>query len=67
MQTAQFLGSWKLLSWRISAADGDWHHPLGPDADGLLVYAPDGYMFAALMGGGPSRLPRQRPLERECL
>jgi hypothetical protein len=49
MLNPQFLGSWKLVSWRISADGGEWRYPLGPDAKGLLVYAPDGYMFAALM------------------
>ena len=49
MSDPRFLGSWKLVSWRISADDGGWRYPLGKDAKGLLVYAPDGYMFAALM------------------
>jgi hypothetical protein len=49
MPTSKFLGSWKLVSWRISGDDGEWRYPLGSDAQGLLVYAPDGYMFAALM------------------
>lgn len=49
MSDDRFLGSWKLVSWRISTEDSGWRYPLGPDAKGLIVYAPDGYMFAALM------------------
>jgi len=52
MSDSRFLGSWKLASWRISAGEGQWRYPLGEDAEGLLVYAPDGYMFAALMAAG---------------
>lgn len=50
MSDSRFVGSWKLVSWRISAEEGGgWRYPLGKDAKGLLVYAADGYMFAALM------------------
>ncbi len=52
MSQADFLGSWQLVSWRIPGPGGQPHYPLGPDAQGLLVYAPDGYMFAALMTPG---------------
>ena len=49
MSDERFVGTWKLVSWRISTDDGGWRHPLGPDAKGLIVYAPDGYMSASLM------------------
>ena len=67
MPISRFLGSWTLASWRIAAADGGWRYPLGTDAEGLLVYAPDGYMFAALMAAGPARFPRQRSAGRQRL
>ena len=50
MTESRLLGSWKLVSWQIPDADGKPFHPLGASAKGLLVYAPDGYMFAALSG-----------------
>jgi hypothetical protein len=49
MQPTDFLGSWTLVSWRISTEDGQWRYPLGEKAEGRLVYSSDGYMFAALM------------------
>jgi hypothetical protein len=36
--------------------------PLGADAKGLLTYAPDGYMFAALMAAGRPRFLGGDPL-----
>ncbi len=70
MPDPRFLGSWKLVSWRISAGDGGWHYPLGPNAEGLIVYAPDGYMFAALMAAERPDFLGSDPLEGsayECL
>jgi len=52
MSIDQFLGTWKLVSWQIPGEDGTPHFPLGRGAKGLIVYAPDGYMFAALMAPG---------------
>jgi Lipocalin-like domain len=37
-------GSWKLLSWRRIEQDGSATYPLGEDATGVLIYAPDGSM-----------------------
>lgn len=41
-------GTWKLLSWRRieqdGAKDGASTYPLGEDASGVLIYAPDGSM-----------------------
>lgn len=44
------LGSWKLVSWRLWGEDGAVRLPLGDHPTGLLIYAPDGYMSATLMG-----------------
>src|SRR5581483_8851148 len=52
MSVERLLGSWTLMSWQIPGPDGAPHYPLGQNAEGLLVYAPDGYMFAALMTPG---------------
>lgn len=42
-------GTWKLLAWRRieqdgSTTDGSITYPLGEDAAGVLIYAPDGSM-----------------------
>jgi hypothetical protein len=52
LDAGPLLGSWRLVSWRIQGEDGQDLFPLGANPDGLLVYAPDGYMFAALMAPG---------------
>ena len=62
MNASQFLGSWKLVSWQIPGPDGQPHYPLGANAKGLLVYAPDGYMFAALMAVGRPNFAGSDPL-----
>ncbi len=62
MSASQFFGSWQLVSWKIPGPDGVPHFPLGPDAKGLLVYAPDGYMFAALMAVGRPNFLGSDPL-----
>ncbi len=43
------VGSWELLRWSIEYADGrEPTLPFGPDAIGLIVYAPDGWMTATM-------------------
>jgi hypothetical protein len=61
MSISQFLGSWRLVSWQIPGEDGAPHYPLGKKAKGLIVYAPDGYMFAALMLPGRPRFAVEDP------
>jgi hypothetical protein len=63
MMEERLFGSWKLVSWMIPGADGKPHYPLGTNAKGLLVYAPDGYMFAALMAAGRPDFLGSDPLE----
>lgn len=62
MSIDQFLGTWKLVSWQIPGEDGTPHFPLGRNAKGLIVYAPDGYMFAALMAPGRHEFAGSDPL-----
>lgn len=54
MQTLreQIIGAWRLESYTVTEADGTVHAPLGPDADGFIIYTPDGYMSAQLMARG---------------
>lgn len=42
------VGSWTLVRWETRYDDGRVFCPMGEDAKGLLIYAPDGYMAAFL-------------------
>lgn len=54
LKAEDLVGAWKLVSWRIDYSDGrPPSYPFGEDADGMIVYAPNGYMSAVLH-------PRQR-------
>ena len=57
----RLVGTWKLVRWFITYEDGSVTEPLGPDAEGLLVYTEDGWMSAALMATGRPRLSRRNP------
>ena len=45
----QFVGTWKLVSWKIEQADGELDSPLGPNTLGWIMYQPGGFMCVALM------------------
>jgi len=46
----QFVGAWKLVSWKIKQANGDLtDSPLGPNALGWIMYDPAGRVSVALM------------------
>jgi hypothetical protein len=45
---ADLVGSWRLERWQTRYDDGRVIHPMGADAQGLLIYAADGYMAAVL-------------------
>ena len=65
MSDSQFLGTWRLVSWQMPGEDGAPYYPLGKKAKGLIVYAPDGYMFAALMAPMRPRFAGEDPLSTE--
>ena len=47
------LGAWHLDSWSFVYDDGRApEFPLGPDAEGLIIYTPDGHVSATLMRAG---------------
>lgn len=51
------LGSWHLQRWEITYGDGRAPTlPFGPDAGGIIVYAPDGWMNASIARAGRSPL-----------
>jgi hypothetical protein len=57
----RLVGAWQLVRWFITYEDGSVTEPLGPGAEGLLVYTADGWMSAAMMAAGRSRLSRGNP------
>ncbi|WAC90393.1 lipocalin-like domain-containing protein [Mycobacterium sp. Aquia_213] len=56
------IGAWTLQSYESSALDGsDVSYPLGVDAQGFIMYTPDGYMSAQLMRAGRAPFERDDP------
>ena|SRR5690349_15440089 len=46
----QLIGAWKLISYSESPVDGSpQRFPMGENAQGIIMYTPDGYMSAQLM------------------
>jgi hypothetical protein len=43
---SRFVGSWKLVSLTLRAADGSISYPFGRDAVGELTYTPSGHVWA---------------------
>ncbi len=49
----QLIGAWKLLSYVETPVDGSpKRFPMGENAQGIIMYTPDGYMSAQLMTPG---------------
>jgi Lipocalin-like domain len=46
---SQFVGSWSLMSWTLTAPDGRIEFPYGEDAVGCIIYTAEGQMAAHLM------------------
>ena len=66
----RLVGTWQLARWQTVYEDGTTTEPFGPGAEGLLLYAADGWMSAAMMAAGRPRLsrgnPRAAPLEERA-
>jgi Lipocalin-like domain len=45
----RLIGTWRLVSYDLRGEDGSAVYPMGRDVDGLIMYAPNGYMSANLM------------------
>ncbi|MDB5143438.1 MAG: lipocalin-like protein [Mucilaginibacter sp.] len=43
------IGAWSLVSYETKNAEGHADNPLGKDAQGIIMYTPDGYMSAQIM------------------
>ncbi|KAK5169016.1 uncharacterized protein LTR77_006325 [Saxophila tyrrhenica] len=50
----QLVGAWELISYTAYRPDdkSDFIHPMGPKAQGIIMYTPDGYMSAQLQTPG---------------
>ncbi|MEQ8248560.1 MAG: lipocalin-like domain-containing protein [Alphaproteobacteria bacterium] len=44
----QLVGTWELVRWETSYEDGRKIYPMGEDAQGFILYTPDGFMSAVL-------------------
>jgi hypothetical protein len=61
---ADLTGTWSLVSWRRVVGDDSVTYPLGEDAAGTLIYAPDGSMGVVLTAAQrPTTLPAGNPLD----
>ena len=49
MNNSSLIGTYQLVSWENHHASGKRSYPMGPDAQGFISYAPDGYMFVHIM------------------
>lgn len=71
MTPEQLFGAWEYQAWEIRYSDGRCTLPFGPNASGLLVYTPDGYMTATIMGGDRHGLtianPRQATADEKAV
>jgi hypothetical protein len=57
----QLVGSWRLERWATVYPDGSITEPLGAGAQGLLLYAADGWMSACIMSADRPALSRANP------
>lgn len=51
---SSLVGTWRLLSYRATTADGMTVHPLGKNVQGRLIYEQEGRMAVQLMHPGRS-------------
>jgi Lipocalin-like domain len=56
------VGTWRLVAWRRIVDDQTVTYPLGEDADGVLIYTPDGGMAVVLTAAKRPEMPRDDPL-----
>ena len=55
-------GTWKLISFHSKDSSGQTTYPFGKDAQGRLIYEPDGRMAAQLMNPNRPRFASDDPL-----
>ena len=52
MNSSSLIGTYKLISWEIRHESGKVNYPLGPDAQGIINYSQNGYVFVHIMAKG---------------
>jgi hypothetical protein len=55
-----FVGSYRLESFELVFDDGAVEHPLGRDAEGLIVYTREGFFTGQMMQRGRPRFAQAR-------
>ncbi len=62
LAAVDLVGSWHLVQWRVTSEGKTVRYPYGHDAEGLLIYSPDGTMSACIqtpkrpgLGAAPRR------------
>ena len=60
---SSLVGAWSLVSYCAPSIDNpaDMAYPLGPDAEGILLYTQDGYMSATLLRPGQTPYASAEP------
>ena len=58
----KLVGSWKLISFHSKDSSGQTSYPFGKDAQGRLIYEPDGRMAVQLMNPNRPRFASDDPL-----
>ncbi|MFO1081569.1 MAG: lipocalin-like domain-containing protein [Reyranellaceae bacterium] len=60
MSARDFVGSYRLESFELAFDDGTVEHPLGRDAEGLIVYTREGFFTGQMMQRGRPRFAQAR-------
>ena len=60
MSARDFVGSYRLDSFELKFDDGTVEHPLGTDAEGLIVYTREGFFTGQMMQRGRPRFAQAR-------
>jgi len=59
---SKLLGAWRLTSYFAEGANGDVIYPLGPDAQGYIMYTGDGHMSATVMRPNRAKFAAADPI-----
>ena len=64
---SQIVGAWELIEFsaHLESDPSNIIYPMGPDAKGIIMYTPDGYMSAQLLRPGQANFDRTRGSERD--
>jgi hypothetical protein len=45
------VGGWRLSAWYAEGSDGERNYPMGENAEGMIMYTPDGWVTAVIHAG----------------